>query len=105
MSNYKEQIEKLVQEEETLLEEYYNRRLNHLDNELKVRFGLGDAGFTIVEPKYDYENTPEYIEHQKASLELAVLEEKAKIKAALNNIERKRLQRAEQEELLKERDN
>lgn len=102
MSKYDKEFEKLIMEEETLLEEVYMDRLISLDNELKVRLGLGDRGFMKVEPTYTYENTPEFIEHQKEQLSIAVKEEKAKIRAALNNIERNRLQRKEQKELRKE---
>ena len=65
---------------------------------------LGDKGFRVIEPKYEYENTPEYIEHMKNALVLSVEEEKIKLKAALNNIVRSKLHREELEEAKKERE-
>lgn len=104
MSKYDKQFGELIEAEEKLLKEVYDAKLAHLDKELEVRFNLpDDKGFKIVEPKYEYENTPEYIEHMKNSLKLSVMEEKAKVHAALNNIERNKLQRKEMSDLKRQR--
>lgn len=104
MSKYDDLFEEMNEQEEQLLQDYYQKRMEHLDNEVKVRFSLPDnKGFRVIEPVHEYENTPEYIEHQKASLLLAVQEEKAKITAAMNTIKRKKLQRQEIKELREEK--
>lgn len=104
MGKYDEKFEALIKVEEELLTNVYNAKLAHLDKELEVRMSLGNKGFTTLDPKYSYENTPEYIEHQKNALVLAIQEEKAKIRAALNNVERNRLQRQEIAEMKAERE-
>lgn len=104
MSKYDKEFEEMIVAEENLLSDLYNAKLKHLDTELKVRTELGDSGFRVIEPKFEYENTPSYIEHQKRGLVIAVQEEKAKVYAALNNIARNKLQRAEIAEMKKERE-
>jgi len=104
MGKHDEKFEEMTIAEENLLKEIYMDKLAHFDMELKVRMELGDAGFTVVEPKFDYENKPSYIEHQRAGLKLAIREEKVKILAALNTIERNVLHRADLAELKAERE-
>ena len=100
MGKFDKEFNEMVEAEEIMLQEVYEKKLQQLDAELEVRFNLPDnKGFLIVEPKYEYENTPEYIEHMKRGLEISVMEEKAKIQAALNNIERRKLERKEIEEM------
>lgn len=103
MSEIENKFDEMIEQEEALLKEIYNDKLKHLDNELKIRLCLGDKGFKVVEPKFEYENTPEYIQHQKNSLELAVKEEKMRILSSLNTIERKRLEREDIKKLRAER--
>jgi len=104
MGKHDEKFEEMTVAEENLLREIYTDKLAHLDRELEIRLAMGDAGFTVVEPKFDYENMPSYIEHQKVGLALAVREEKVKILSALNTIERNVLHRADLAELKAERE-
>ena len=100
MSKYDKQFKDIAEQEEKMLSELYERKLKHLDDELTVRMTLPyDNGFRRIDPEWEYENTPEYIAHQKNNLEIAVMEEKIKIMCALNTIERKKLERLEIEEM------
>jgi len=67
--------ERTLQWEEEKLK-LLNEREKYLDKEYEIRSKLS---FKKVEPDFEYENAPEYLEHLKEGLKLTIIQEKLNI--------------------------
>lgn len=104
MNNYKEEIEKMLIDEEQTLLDFYEKRLAHLQRELEVKQDIGVEGFRKIEPTFEYEKDPRYLDHMMDTLKVSVEEEIVKVKTSINSIHRKRLQREEQKAMMEDRE-
>ena len=75
----------------------FERQLELLDKELEAKQKLG---FKKIQPTYEFENAPEYLELQKEIYANAIEQEKISIQQQINNILNDRDQRRLEKERL-----
>jgi hypothetical protein len=81
---------------------YLSKREEHLDKEIELRRKLSSKP---LEPKFEYETDPEWLEHIVNGVELAVEEEKIKLASTKAQIETRRMEESFNEEQVKKREN
>lgn len=87
-----EKIETRVRATEDRIISLLNRRLEYMDEELKIR---SDLSFKKSNPDFEYENDPVYLEHLKKGFELSIEEEKISIQKTIDGIYNERDNRDE----------
>jgi hypothetical protein len=78
-----EKIEKRTEALQKKQIEALKKRMEFIDTELEIKTKLG---FKKVNPDYEYENHPDYLEHMKNGFKLTVTEEKLKLQSMIDNI-------------------
>lgn len=101
MTDYDKEFTRLIEEEEEMQQKVLNAKIDNLNREFEIRSAMGDRGFKKINPDYEYENDPVYLEHIKAALRINMDENIAQIKRALNMITRNKIQRQQIEEMKK----
>ena len=85
-----------VKERQALMEEkemeYLQRRKEFLDKELALKQKLG---LKRIEPEFEFENDPEWLEHLKESLAFSIEHEKLQIDAQIDHLKNQADQRDE----------